>query len=79
MAKNIMTGIITRFCSHIIANKKKGFFCSKTLAVIDKYWPGMGFYEKFYQIDEAARLDRFFRHVGTIMRRYKSPRRIITV
>ena len=48
MAKDIMTGIITRLCPHITANKKKGVFCSKILAAIDKYWPGVGFYKRFY-------------------------------
>ena len=33
----------------------------------------------FYQIDEAAGSDRFFRYVGTVVRRYKSPCRIIAV
>ena len=79
MAKNTMTGIITRLRPHITANKEKGVFRSKTLAAIDKYWPGMGFYKKFYQIDEAAGSDRFFRRVGTVVRKYKGPRRIIVV
>ena len=79
MAKDTMTGIITRLRPHITTNKEKSVFCSKTLAAIDKYWPGMGFYERFYQIDEAAGSDRFFRCVGTVVRRYKDPRRIIAV
>ena len=74
-----MTCIITRLRPHITTNKEKGVFRSKTLAAINKYWPGMVFYERFYQIDEAAGLDRFFRHVGTVVRRYKGPRRIIAV
>ena len=37
MAKDIMTGIITRLQPHITANKEKGVFRSKTLAAIDKY------------------------------------------
>ena len=79
MAKDTMTGIITRLRPHITANKEKGVFRSKTLAAIDKYWPGMGFYKRFYQIDEAAGSDRFFRRVGTVVRRYKGPCRIIAV
>ena len=39
----------------------------------------MGFYERFYQIDEAAGSDRFFRYIDTVLRRYKGPCRIITV
>ena len=73
MAKDTMTGIITRLRPHITANIEKGIFRSKTLAAINKYWPGMGFYERFYQIDEAARSDRFFRRVGTVVQRYKGP------
>lgn len=79
MAKDTMTDIITKLYSYITANKKKGVFRNKTLVVIDKYWLGMRFYKRFYQIDEAARSDRFFRRVGTIMRKYKDSRRIITV
>ena len=79
MAKDTMTSIITRLCPHITANKEKGVFCNKTLAAIDKYWPGIGFYERFYQIDEAVGLDRFFRRVGIIVWRYKGPCWIIAV
>ena len=39
----------------------------------------MRFYERFYQIDEATGSNRFFRCVGTIVRRYKGPRRIIGI
>ena len=39
----------------------------------------MGFYERFYQIDEVAGSDRFFRRISTVMRRYKGSRRIIAV
>ena len=79
MAKDTMTGIIMRHWPHITANKEKSVFHNKTLAAIDKYWPGIGFYERFYQIDEAAGSDKFFRRVGTIIRRYKDPHRIIAV
>ena len=70
---------MTKFRPHITANKEKNVFCSKTLAAIDKYWPGIGFYKKLYQIDEAAGSDKFFRGVGTVVRRYKGLCRIITV
>ena len=72
MAKDTMTGIITKLRPHITGNKKKVIFCTKTLAVFNKYWPGIGFYRKFYQIDKSAGSDKFFRHVSTIVRRYKS-------
>ena len=39
----------------------------------------MGFYKRFYQIDEAIRSERFFRRIGTIVRRYKASCRIIAV
>ena len=39
----------------------------------------MGFYKRFYQINEVASSDRFFRRINTTMRRYKSPRQIIVV
>ena len=67
MAKNTMTGIITRLCLFITVNKEKGVFCSKTLVAIDKYWSDMGFYKRFYQIDEAVGSDGFFRRVGTFV------------
>ena len=79
MAKDTMTGIMPSLRPHLLANKKKDVFRSKTLAAIDKYWPGMGFYRSFYQIDEAVGSDRFFRCVDTIVRRYKVPCRIIDV
>ena len=71
MAKDTITGIITRLCPHITTNKKKDNFCSKTLAAIEKYWPDIGFYERFHQINKAAGLDRFFRYINTVTRRYK--------
>ena len=43
IAKDTMTDIITRLRSHITANNEKDVFRSKTLAAIDKYWPGIGF------------------------------------
>ena len=67
MAKNTMTSIIIRLCPHNTANKEKSVFYSKTLAAINKYWPDRRLYKRFYQIDEAAGLDRFFRHVGTVV------------
>ena len=79
MAKDTMIGIIMRLYPHITANKEKNVFRSKTLAAVHKYWPGIGFYKRFYQIDEAVGSDRFFRHVGTVVRRYKSPCRILAV
>ena len=79
MAKDTITGIIIRLRLHIIVNKEKTVFFSKTLAVIDKYWLGMRFYKRFYQIDEAIGSNRFFRYVGIIMKRYKSPGQIIAV
>ena len=48
IAKDTMTGIITRLRPHITANKEKNVFRNKTLAAIDKYWPGMRFYKRFY-------------------------------
>ena len=79
MAKDTMTGIITRLRYHIIAHKEKGVFRSKTLTAMDKYWPGMEFYERFYQIDEAVGSNKFFRRFGTVMRRYKSLHQIIAI
>lgn len=74
-----MTDIISRLRPHVNANKKKGEHRTKTLQAIDKHWGGRGFYERFYQIDEAAVSHKFFRRVGTVVRRYKGPRRIIAV
>ena len=37
MTKDTITGIITKLCPHITANKKKIVFHSKALAAIDKY------------------------------------------
>ena len=39
----------------------------------------MGIYERFYQINETVKSDRFFRRVGTVVRRYKGPCLIIAV
>lgn len=39
----------------------------------------MGFYKKFYQIDKAFGSDKFFRFVGTVVRRYKSLCQIIAI
>lgn len=39
----------------------------------------MRFYERFYQIDEAVGSDRFFRHIGNVVRKYKDLYRIIAI
>lgn len=74
-----MTNIMTSLRPHITANNNKSVFYGKTLVVIVKYWPGVRFCERFYQINKAAGLDRFFRHVGTVVQKYKGLCLIIAV
>lgn len=46
--KDIKTDIIMKLHPYINANKEKSIFHNKTLATIDKYWPNIAFYERFY-------------------------------
>lgn len=78
MAKNIMSNLFAKLRPHITANKGKSEHHTSTFKAIDKYW-GRAYYKRFYQIDKIIELNKFFCHIGTIVRQYQSPCRIIAI
>ena len=71
-----MTDLIGRIEPIVTALKKNSGHRSRTLSDIRKYWEQV-FYNRFYNIDKALGSDKFFCHLGSIVRQYKRLRMLV--
>ncbi len=69
--KETKTDLVCRLQSVVTALNKNLDNRSSTLAAIKQYWE-QAFYDWFKNIDKALDFNKFFRRLGTVVRRYKS-------
>ncbi len=78
MTKETMTDLVCRLQPVVTALKKNPRNWSSTLAAIKQYG-GQAFYNRFKNIDKALGSDKFFRRLGTDVRRYKSRQMLVAI
>ena len=78
MAKVNMSVLFACIQSIIFSLRNSSVNRSKTLEDIKKYW-GQAFYNWFFIIDKALGSDKFFRHLRTVVRQYKSSRMFVAL
>lgn len=70
MAQKTMTDLIRRIQLIVTTLEKYSDNQLRILSDIKKYWK-WPFYDRFYNINKALDFDKFFCHLGTIVRQYK--------
>lgn len=69
MDKETKSVLFAQLQPSVVALKKDTGHRSTKFKAIQKYW-GVALYERFYQLDEVMRSDKFYRRVGTIEWKY---------